>query len=254
MEENLKLYSQRAIAIATFFGGPLAAGVLIRRNSLNLGREKDGAIALIVGIITTILLFWGIFQIPEPIIDKIPNVIIPAIYTGIIYLIVEKIQGQKLREHKEERGVFYSAWRATGIGAICAAILLGGIFAGAYSFLDDWDAEIYNIELEKFAKNEEEAMKIYTMPDYTSKHKLVDFIERTGIPKWEENIEIVNKISGLENMPEEYQKQNKLLLEYTKLRIETYELMSKAILNDTSEFEEEINQKNARIDEIIDGL
>lgn len=30
MEENKTLYSQNAIAVATFFGGPFAAGILIR--------------------------------------------------------------------------------------------------------------------------------------------------------------------------------------------------------------------------------
>ena len=103
MEEKFKLYSQNAIALATYLGGPLAAGILIRKNSLNLGREKEGSIALIVGVFTTILLFWGIFQIPDLIIDKIPNSLIPAIYTGIIYLIVEKHMEKYLKNIKKKR-------------------------------------------------------------------------------------------------------------------------------------------------------
>jgi len=254
MEEQIKLYSQRAIAIATYFGGPLAAGILIRKNSLNLGREKEGLIALIVGIVSTILLFWGIFQIPEPIMDKIPNVLIPAIYTGIIYLIVEVLHGQILKKHKEEKNEFYSIWKATGIGLICAVVIFGGIFAYVYNTPDDFDAKTYDSELKKFQNNEAEAMKVFDMIDSSSEYEVALFIEQTGIPKWQENIEILNKMSSIENLPEKLQKQNRLLIEYNKLRIEAYELMLKAVQNNTSEYADEIIKRHTRIDEIIREL
>lgn len=38
---NKKLYSQKGISIATFFGGPLAAGYLIRQNFIALGKEPE---------------------------------------------------------------------------------------------------------------------------------------------------------------------------------------------------------------------
>ena len=47
-EKNVKFYSQKAIAIASYFGGPLAAGLLIRRNYINLGMEKEGRYTLII--------------------------------------------------------------------------------------------------------------------------------------------------------------------------------------------------------------
>ena len=254
MEEKIKLYSQKAIAIATFFGGPVAAGILIRKNSLNIGREKEGLTVLIVGIVSTILLFWGIFQIPEPMIDNIPKALIPTIYTGIIYLIVEIIHGKILKKHKEEKNEFYSNWRATGIGLICMAFISGTALAIVYYASEDWDFETYNTEVAKFDSNELEAIKLFDMLDSASKDEIVHFIEQTGIPKWKENIEILAKMSGIENIPEKYQKQNKLLLEYCTLRIEAYELMSKAVLNETSDYDEEIIKRHTRIDEIIDKL
>ena len=254
MEEKIKLYSQRAISIATYFGGPLAAGILIRKNSLNLGREKEGLIALIVGIISTILLFWGIFQIPEAIMDKIPNALIPAIYTGIIYLIVEKMHGQILENHKEEKNEFYSAWKATGIGLACGVVLVGGIFTYAYYAPDEFETKTYDAELKNFQDNEAEALKVFDMLNHSAKYEIVSFIEQTGIPKWQENIEILDRMSNIENLPKKLQKQNKLLLEYCKLRIEAYELMSKTVLNESSEYDDEIIKKNTRIVEIISEL
>jgi len=67
-------------------------------------------------------------------------------------------------------------------------------------------------------------------------------------------MEILNKISNIENIPEEFQRQNKLLLEYTSLRIEASALLSKAIQNETSEYDEELMKKNTRIDEILREL
>jgi hypothetical protein len=128
-----KLYSQRVISIATFFGGPLSAGILVRQDFINLGKDDYGNYSLIIGIVSTILIFLGIFSLPEHIIDKIPNVLIPAIYTGIIYFIIEKLQGSELAIHKNNNGEFYSGWKAAGIGAICMIILMTGIFGYVYS-------------------------------------------------------------------------------------------------------------------------
>lgn len=255
MKGKSKFYSQTAIGIATYFGGPLAAGILVRRNSLNLEREKEGLTALIVGIVSTVLLFGVLYLIPEPVLDKIPNALIPAIYTGIIYLIVRKIHGKILDEHKKEgTHGFYSNWRAAGIGLVCAFVLLGGLFAYGYYGLMDWDTKTYDSELAKFHRNESEALKLRDLLNQGSQDNAIHFIAQTGIPKWKENVEIVNKMSCIENLPEAYQRQNELLLEYSKLRLETYELMLKAALNESSEYTEEIVKKHARIDEIIDEL
>ena len=156
-EKTFHLYSQRVISIATYFGGPLAAGILARQNFINLGKEQLGKNALIIGILSTILLFVGIFSVPDHIMDKIPNAVIPLVYTGIIYLILEKFQGSELKEHKENNRPFYSAWKATGIGAVCMLILLGGIFGYAFLSPDDFDTKKYDNGIAKFNKNEEKA-------------------------------------------------------------------------------------------------
>ena len=256
MGKKIKYYSNNAISIATYLGGPLAAGILIRKNFLNLGKEKEGLIALIVGVVSTILLFWGIFQIPEHIIDKIPNPLIPLVYTGIICLIVEKMHGNILRKHKAEKNEFYSNWRATGVGLICMVILLGGIFAYAYYAPEDWDTKTYNSELKKYKSNEKEIFELSNILDTNSKHEFVQFLEQTGIPKSKENIEILNKMSNIENIPEEYQKQNKLLFESNKLCLEVYELTLKYLLDEISESEfiDETTRKNARLNEIPEEL
>ena len=92
------------------------------------------------------------------------------------------------------------------------------------------------------------------MLNNNSKYEVVHFIEQTGIPKWKDNVEILNKMSGIENIPEEYQRQNKLLLEYATVRIEAYELIKKAVQDEISEYDEDIIKLHTRIDEIIEEL
>ncbi|GAB4181100.1 MAG: hypothetical protein Kow00108_17700 [Calditrichia bacterium] len=251
---HIKLYSQRSIAIATYFGGPLAAGILIRQNALNLKREKQALNSLLIGIVSTFLIFFGIFQIPEEIIDKIPNAIIPLIYTGIIYLIVEKIQGNDLKIHKKNNGDFYSAWRAVGIGTISMIIITGFIFGSIFLEQTNWDQDKYDSGLTKFINNEEIAMQVFEMLDKYPKQEIVSFIETKGIPKWEENIKILDELKKIENLPVEYQEQINLLSEYCELRIQSFKLMSKAISEESSSYDSKIIRLHARINEIINKL
>ena len=113
-----KLYKTKSITLATFFGGPLAAGYLIGENFNSLNEPDKGLKVKIIGIIATVLLFITIFSVPEKIMSKIPNSIIPLIYTGLIWGYVEWSQGEYLKHHEENENSFFSGWRASGIGLI----------------------------------------------------------------------------------------------------------------------------------------
>ena len=255
MEENLKLYSQKAIAIATFFGGPLAAGILIRRNSLNLGREKEAINSLIIGIISTVVIFVGIFMIPEHVIDKTPNALIPAIYTSIIYLIVEKIQGKELKSHKENKGEFYSGWKATGIGAICMVILAVGIFGYAFASEAEYnfDTVTYDKEITKFLENEEKTLNVFNFIETANRDYLMKELSN-GIVLWKENKNIIDRILQIENLPNELVEINEKLKIYSELRIKHFELILKGVTEDTDSYASEVESIGLKIENIIDEL
>ena len=178
-ECNIKFYSQRAILTATLFGTPLAASILLRRNFINLGKEELGRNTLIIGIISTILIFVGIFSIPEDIIDKIPNFLIPAIYTAIIYFTIEKYQGQELKHHKENDRPFYSIWKAIGIGTVCLLVLFAGVFGYAYLQSDDFYAKKYDNGIEEFNINEYKNGRI----NKTTNNKFLIINPKSPFPK-----------------------------------------------------------------------
>jgi len=252
--QDLKFYSQRAIGIATFIGGPLAAGYLIRENYLSLDKPDEGRKSLIIGIVSTILLFTGIFMIPESIIDKVPNQILPAIYTLIIYLIVENIHGSILNEHKENENEFYSGWKAAGVGLV--SLLFMGIGMLGYAFLSpEGEAyDKYNTELEKFSKNETESLIFYDKLNTKNNKSLIRELDNKTIPMWKENIEIIKSSNNIENLPPELVEQNKILLKYSKLRLEAFELFRKSISEDTDKYSLELEQVHNEIDEHLRKL
>ena len=254
METSHKLYSQAAIALATFFGGPFAAALLIRKNCIALGQERWGFNALVLGIITTVLLFGSILMIPEAVLDKIPNALIPAIYTAIIYLIVEKVHGRELRVHKEKDGLFYSNWRAAGIGLVSCVVILTLFLGGIYLGEDNWNSTEYNAKVEQFARNEEEALSLYDILKEKPAEKAVEFIETTGIPKWKENIELLKAMDALEGIPSEFTAYNELLRNYCQVRIDMYTLIAKTIDEDSESYQEELHKLDKRLEDIMSRL
>jgi hypothetical protein len=252
--KDLKFYSQKSIGIATFIGGPLAASYLIRENYLSLNKPDEGKKSLLIGIISTIILFYVIFIIPESIMDKIPNQIIPAIYTGIALYISAKIHGTLLHNHKENGNEFYSGWYAAGIGIISGCILFLGIFGYAYFSTGGEEFEIYETELAKFSKNEAESLVFYDHINTETRNSLLQELENNTIPKWEENIQIIKESNNIENLPTELLNQNKALIKYSEMRLKTFELFKKAISENSTNYEQELEQLHKEIDEQLKKL
>ncbi|WP_092441016.1 hypothetical protein [Williamwhitmania taraxaci] len=255
MEETKKYYSQRTITIATYFGGPLAAGYLVKKNYETLGQPHNARKSLLIGIVSTILIFAGIFSIPEEIVDKIPNALIPLIYTGIIYLIVERIQGESLKNHKESGGEFYSGWKAAGVGAIALLIIaLTAFIAGDLSNTQpNFDAIAYDKEVAKFVDNENKSVAVFNVIDTQTPDYLIKEFSK-GIVMWKENKRIVEGLNSIENLPKILKDQNTLLLKYCDLRIQHNEIILKAISEDTDKYVSEIERIGFKINKILEDL
>ncbi len=133
MEENVlqpiptfKLYKDKAIYLGTFIGGPLVAGYLIAENFKQLGQLGKVKTTWIISILSTIVIFGGLFLIPN--VEKVPNYIIPIIYTGITQILVKKFQEDAIKAHIETGGQTFSNWRAAWIGIVGLVILIAIIF------------------------------------------------------------------------------------------------------------------------------
>jgi hypothetical protein len=119
-----KFFSNRSIGLATYLGGPFAGGILI---SINLKRNEEVNKAiwtLIISLMATIAMFLIIIEIPEEIIDKIPNVIIPMIYTPLILMAAKYLQGSHIEETLKEKENREPWWKALVIGLVGTAVAL----------------------------------------------------------------------------------------------------------------------------------
>ena len=252
--KDIKLYSSKAVRGATFLGGPLAAGYLISENFKALNKPNEGRKSLIIGIIATIVLFTGIFMILENIMNKMPRQLILIIYTGIILGIVEWKQGDALKVHKKNGNSFFSGWRAAGIGLISLLIMGVGILGYIYIESSNPAYEIYDSELAKFSKNENETLVFYEHLNTESNYSLLQELESKTIPKWKENIEILNNTNSIEGLRSELLEQNKSLLKYSELRIKAFELYRKGILENTDIYYQQLEKLHLEIDNVLDKL
>jgi|GEM_PF-940775 len=150
--DTVKLYSERSIQIVTFFGGPIAAGFLVSKNFKSLGFLESSKKANNLGIAGTLLLLYFYYIIPDPVIYKIPDSLIPFVYTGLISLVVRKFQSKYLKRHKDNGGLFYSNWKALWIAVLYISINIIGfigisfmkpLFPGERAVYGDKKHEIY---------------------------------------------------------------------------------------------------------------
>lgn len=252
--DNLKLNSQIAIGLAGFIGGPMAAGFLIRENYIAQANSKKGNSALIIGIVVTILIFSLLFLLPDTMVDKVPKYLIPFIYLGLIYLVVQKEQGEILKIHKENNFPFYSIWRAVLAGFVSLLLIIVGIFSFSYLSIDNDIYDKYDNEMAKFADNEDETLVFYSHLETKNHEELLFELENTCIPISKENLIIVKQLAQLENLPSDLIEHNKIIIRYSELRIEVFEIFRKAIVEDSDEYLEELEIKHKEIERLMDQL
>jgi len=244
-----QLYSHRSIGIATFLGSPAAGAILIRQNFISLGKEKAGMYALVLGIVVTVGMFILLFMLPDEISSKIPNMALPALYTGLTYALVEKFQGKEIKAHKEQNGKFYSAWRAAGIGFACMVVIFAAVFCFVLYQQPSFDAELYDKRAAQLSQNEAQALQLFQIDPAVGTDKFVEFVRNQGIPNWEKNLELLMELDVTPGLPDALKTRHELLNQYYQLRIQSYRMIEKAATEQTNSYAEDIGKLNALIQE-----
>ncbi|TCK68779.1 hypothetical protein DFQ05_0289 [Winogradskyella wandonensis] len=252
--EDAKLYSTKSITGATFLGGPLVAGYLISENFKAFNETNKAKTSLITGIVATIFLFTAILIIPEDIMSKIPNSVIPLFYTGIIWFFVEWTQGDRLNTHKENNNTFYSGWRAAGFGFLSLIIIVVGLFGYFLLELNNPAYRTYDDKIAEFSKNETESLKFYDRIDSKGRLTLLQELDENVIPLWEENISIANEITKIEGLSTDLKSSSESLIKYSELRLEVFQLTRKAIDEDTNKYDYKLYDLNNQIEAVLKDL
>jgi hypothetical protein len=246
--EQPRLYSANMIFVGTFMGGPLVAGIMVRKNFINLGREKEGMAALAIGIVATALLLNSMLLSPEGLIDRLPRYLIPTINTLVVALLVHWKLGSTLSNHKKMNGPVYSNWHTFGYSLAGAVLFF--LLALSADLLIPSDQHIYEEKLAEFSANEEKALRLYEM-ESASAEEIVKFIDETGLPAWRKSLDLLAQSDSLPALSTDALYHNSLLRRYCDLRIECYTLIKKSYAENTNLYDQQINDVNANIEEVL---
>ncbi|EPJ43333.1 MAG: hypothetical protein OFPI_43380 [Osedax symbiont Rs2] len=252
--EVKNLYSSNAIALGTFIGGPAAAGTMIRRNYINTGREKQGQLALYFGCAATLLIAILLLLIPEPLLDDLPNFVIPMTYTVIISAIVSKIHDEDFKRQKLRHGSFYSNWRAAAVGGVHLSILVSIFFAWVFWGPGDFDTAQYDKGLVALQSNEDQAVQLFDYLAAGQVDQAISFNRDIAMPLWQQNLQILERLDSIQGLYSQLLEQNKLLHEYYQLRLQSFQFIQKTLLEDTDAYKLQMQQLDLKIQLITDKL
>lgn len=248
MNEPRKLYSKSAVMLATFLGGPLGGSIVMHRNSVNLGRSREGNIILCIGILLMLCVGGLGFVEIEKRLDNTLNMLLPPFFVGLYAMCTNRLQGEAIERQKEEQKPF---WRAAGIGGIIITSILSVCIYGAHLDSQTFDDVTYQKLIDEHLSNDEKALKIENV--YTPHEERVGFIEQTTIPTLKKNLEICEKLLSLEKLPAEKRECVLLLKQYTELQIEKYHMALRTISTD-EDLSEEIHDVIERIKKVLEEL
>lgn len=115
------------------------------------------------------------------------------------------------------------------------------------------DIVIYQTKMKEFTEMEKLALEIYSRANYEPKEDLLYNIKDRGIYYWNENINLINEVDKL-NLPEEIHQRNSKIKLYCELRIKSFQLIYKAISENTDKYKTEIQNYDKQIQSIMNEL
>lgn len=121
--DKKKIYNLKQIQGAGILGSPIVAGILIYQNYKNFGEEGKGILWVVIGIIWTIALIGLGMLIPENLVSS-SGLVIPMLNGLILYAIINKLQGERIKEHFESEGEKGSNWVVAGLTVVVVAMII----------------------------------------------------------------------------------------------------------------------------------
>ncbi len=140
-----KLFTEKHMYISAFLAGPIPPGFLMYKNYRRLGKRRQAYITLITTLIFTVAFLYGIFQVPEDIIDKVPSFVFTALYGMIVYVFFRNFMAKDVNEAFEAGAEKESGWTVVGIAVLGLVLTLGTVlgFAIQQPF---YKGEVVNID------------------------------------------------------------------------------------------------------------
>jgi len=127
-----RLYSPRAVAVATFLGSLLAGGSLMALNFRRLGRGRAALWALLGAVLAQAALFALAFALPASV--HVPSVAYTAVQVLVMLYAAKRLQGADIDSHVNAGGRLASGWTAAGIGLLYGMVMMAGLLVALDRF------------------------------------------------------------------------------------------------------------------------
>ncbi|MBN3583738.1 rhomboid family intramembrane serine protease [Algoriphagus aestuarii] len=246
---------------AYLLSGITASLVSIQWNQLHISAGASGAIFGMYGVflallisnfleksvrkafLSSIVVFVGYNLLvglnPESQIDNAAHIggLICGIIAGFAF-----IPGLKNPENKL---INYSTY-----GALFFPLI---IYSFSFFRVEQYDLDKYEKEIDRFVSMEAMALDAYMLPDETPDQEIIDELQNRGLYYWNENLKILEGFKKM-NLPSQIKERNIKLEEYCSLRIKSYQIIIKAIEQDSEQYTDEIMEYEQKINEIISEL
>jgi len=115
------------------------------------------------------------------------------------------------------------------------------------------DIGTYDAKMKEFVSMEAMALEVFKMPQNTPTDKLLFELKDREVYYWQENLKLIDEVEKL-NLPFEIHQKNLKLKKYCELRIKSYELIYKAVLEKTDQYTNQVEDYNNQIETIITDL
>jgi len=125
-----KLFTEKQVSLSALIGGPIPPGILIFMNYWRLGQKEKARLTLIATLALTTVFFVVMFQLPEEILDRIPNVLFSSLYAAIVYIYFRHYMAGEIETGFNSGHQKASNWSVTGVtalGLIGTIIIIFGI-------------------------------------------------------------------------------------------------------------------------------
>lgn len=129
------------------------------------------------------------------------------------------------------------------------------ILFGSYAVVSTSSNDMvkYEEEMQKFVLMEETALNIFSLPDNTTDEEYIKALKENGFRLWEKSLNLIQQVDQLD-LPDAVHLRNSKLIEYCKLRKESYELVYQMIIEQTDIYDAQIETLNVKIEAIIKEL
>lgn len=128
-----RLYTEKQTVFATFLGGPVPAGILMYKNFIRFGKEKQAYISIALTLIFTISFGFVILKLSDEILEKLPSPLITSFYGLIAAILYNRFLAKEVKTAIGDGAQRASNWSVAGFTVLGLVINLLIIFGIAYS-------------------------------------------------------------------------------------------------------------------------